>query len=370
MSAPTAGLPCWSLGHRGHVAWRVHLLLPGVFVQTGTVYIRCPSEGSRFRPVCRLIVGTRVDSGYVDAGLLVQSQAQGIDLVGPASAPQDWQTRAGLGFDQEHFTIDWQAHTATCPQGQRSVVWKRHREHHGQPVIRVEFAHRTCLACPVRAQCTRATTGPRTLALRPHAEFDALRAARARQQTDDFKRRYAIRAGIEGTFSQAVRVFDLRQARYIGHAKTHLQHILIAVALNVARLCAWVAGTARAPSIRASCTPPHRAVGVLPPTSSTPTYTRLPRRCCPTGACYSRAAGSTSATTRGVATRSQPTGRRSTPRSPHARYPRGAAAAWGVGRADCLERRVAAGAAGQVRRRWYGRDVKLRQRVQLVYEWR
>jgi transposase len=190
-----------------------------------------------------------VDSGYVDAGHLVQSQAQGIDLVGPASSPHDWQTRTGQGFAQGDFTIDWQTRTATCPQGQRSVVWKGPREHKGHRIIRVEFAPATCLACPVRTQCTRATTGPRTLALLPHAEFDALRAARARQQTDDFTQRYARRAGIEGTLSQAVRVFGLRQARYCcGQAKTHLQHLLIAVALNVARLCAWLDGATRAPT--------------------------------------------------------------------------------------------------------------------------
>jgi transposase len=173
---------------------------------------------------------------------LVDSQAQGIDMVGPASAPQDWQTRAGQGFDQEHFTIDWQTRMATCPQGQHSVAWKTNRDRHGQAVIRIEFAPATCLACPVRSQCTRGARYARTLCIRPEAEFSALRAARARQQTDDFKRRYTQRAGIEGTLSQAVRAFDLRQARYLGQAKTHLQHLLIAVALNVARLCAWLAG--------------------------------------------------------------------------------------------------------------------------------
>ena len=36
------------------------------------------------------------------------------------------------------------------------------------------------------------------------------------------------------------------QARYVGLAKTRLQHILIAVALNVLRLAAWFAGQPRA----------------------------------------------------------------------------------------------------------------------------
>jgi transposase len=41
---------------------------------------------------------------------------------------------------------------------------------------------------------------------------------------------------VEGTISQAVRAFGLRRTRYIGLAKTHLQHVLTAIAFNLARL--------------------------------------------------------------------------------------------------------------------------------------
>jgi transposase len=187
-----------------------------------------------------------VDGGYVDAEHLVTSHEQGIDLLGPASENQNWQGRAGQGFDLGHFAIDWDARRATCPCGQRSVKWKPSHDQRGQPVIYVEFARAACLACPCRGQCTRAAVNARSLTLRPQAQYEALQAARARQQTDDFKARYAARAGIEGTLSQAVRVFDLRRARYIGHAKTHLQHVLIAVALNVVRLISWLGGVPRA----------------------------------------------------------------------------------------------------------------------------
>ena len=47
-------------------------------------------------------------------------------------------------------------------------------------------------------------------------------------------------AGIEGTLSQGVRAFGLRRSRYIGLAKTPLQHILIAVAMNLRRVMAWL----------------------------------------------------------------------------------------------------------------------------------
>jgi Transposase DDE domain len=181
-----------------------------------------------------------VDAGYVTAEHLVSSAQQGIDLVGPASENQNWQGRAGQGFALDHFVIDWAARRATCPGGHQSVKWKASHSQHQQPVIHVEFARADCAACPVRAHCTRAPVNPRGLTLRPQAQYEALQVARARQQTDAFKVRYAARAGIEGTLSQAVRVFDLRQARYLGQAKTHLQHVLTAVALNVVRLADWL----------------------------------------------------------------------------------------------------------------------------------
>ncbi|OLE50827.1 MAG: hypothetical protein AUI36_18905 [Cyanobacteria bacterium 13_1_40CM_2_61_4] len=40
--------------------------------------------------------------------------------------------------------------------------------------------------------------------------------------------------------AQGVRAFGLRRSRYIGLAKTHLQHILIAVAMNLRRVMTWM----------------------------------------------------------------------------------------------------------------------------------
>ena len=58
----------------------------------------------------------------------------------------------------------------------------------------------------------------------------------------------ALRAGIEGTLSQAVRAFGLRQARYRGLAKTRLQNIAIAAALNLDRISAWLSNRPLAPT--------------------------------------------------------------------------------------------------------------------------
>ncbi len=66
------------------------------------------------------------------------------------------------------------------------------------------------------------------------------------------RRQYAPHAaGIEATLAQGIAHGGLRQARYIGLAKTALQEILMAVALNLVRLIAWWQETPRA-SIRHS----------------------------------------------------------------------------------------------------------------------
>jgi transposase len=59
-----------------------------------------------------------VDTGYVDAKLLVESQQDyQIDLVGPTRRNHQWQANQQLGFDADHFLIDWHAEQATWTAG-------------------------------------------------------------------------------------------------------------------------------------------------------------------------------------------------------------------------------------------------------------
>ena len=85
---------------------------------------------------------------------------------------------------------------------------------------------------------------PRLHALRVAREhFEALQGARRHQETAAFRASYAARAGIEGTHAQAVRRCGLRRCRYVGLAKTHLQHVITAAAVNLVRVAEWFAGT-------------------------------------------------------------------------------------------------------------------------------
>jgi len=187
-----------------------------------------------------------VDAGYIEAQQLVESQREyGIDLLGPAQNNGRWQQVQGNGFDITHFQIAWDEQTAICPQGKRSSSWRPGVDGRGNAVIQAVFAKAECSHCPSLAQCTTAKSKRRTLTLRPQALHDTLQQARQREKTRGFKEEHKKRAGIEGTISQGVRAFGLRYARYVGKAKTQLQHLATATAINLERVADWVAGAAR-----------------------------------------------------------------------------------------------------------------------------
>jgi transposase len=86
------------------------------------------------------------------------------------------------------------------------------------------------------------TARRRTITFREPPQHQALLRAREREKTEEYKAEYARRAGIEGTISQGVRAYSLRRAKYVGLAKTHLQHVLSATAINFTRINNWLLG--------------------------------------------------------------------------------------------------------------------------------
>lgn len=183
-----------------------------------------------------------VDEGYMEIDLLVASQKRGVDLVGPVPSSKSWQSREEGAFDHTQFVLDWEQRVAICPGGKRSRSWSDRKSWRDTPNITVAFRLEDCLPCPLRARCTRAKTGGRTLTIYPQEKYEAQQEARERQETEAFKALYGERAGIEGTISQGVRRMGLRQSRYIGLARTHLQHVATAAAINVVRTVNWLAG--------------------------------------------------------------------------------------------------------------------------------
>jgi transposase len=180
-----------------------------------------------------------VDAGYTSADLFVSTRADfGIELLGPLRVDSSAQAKAKSGYERTAFTIDWDTQKVTCPQGTVSTIWSSCDER-GRASIVVRFPTKICQACPVRANCTRSTTTGRQLMLRPREIHEATETARAVQTTQEWKDRYAIRAGAESAMHQAVTRTGVRRSRYIGLPKTHLSHVFIAVAIDLVRLDAW-----------------------------------------------------------------------------------------------------------------------------------
>jgi transposase len=185
-----------------------------------------------------------VDAGYVDGTLLVESKQQHhIELVGPVRDNVSWQSKIPDGYDLSRFKINWKSRQVTCPVGVKSTKkWTSLLDQWGNKVIRVKFPRQACRECQFRHLCTRSKNEPRELTLRPQSEHLAITKRRKQQQTATWSKRYDQRAGVEGTISQGVRGLGLRQCRYVGLSKVHLQHILTATAMNAIRLFAWYEG--------------------------------------------------------------------------------------------------------------------------------
>ena len=245
------------VGYKVHVTETCDDQLPHLITDVGTT-IAPASDVDQLVPIQERLASRQlppsehvVDTGYMRTSNLVTSQQEHqIDLVGPMYDDRQWQAKDPDAFDLAHFQIDWEARIVTCPNGQPSTGWSESRTARRRSQVHVQFAPAACATCPVRVHCTRAKAGPRHLTLRPQAEHEALLAARQRQTTATFKTQYAARAGIEGTLSQGVRAFGLRQARYRGLAKTHLQHVATATAVNIVRLADWLNHVPRATTRR------------------------------------------------------------------------------------------------------------------------
>lgn len=182
-----------------------------------------------------------VDAGYTSAPkLLASREDHEIELVGPVLPDSSWQAHAGQGYSGDCFVIDWEAQIAICPESKTSEGWRDTRDKHQQKRVSIQFAKEDCAACPQRKKCTKSDDKPRTITLYHQPIYEVLQSARNWQETDEFKEKYNKRAGVEGTISQGTRTFGLRRTRYIGLAKTHLQNVATAAAMNLTRLGAWL----------------------------------------------------------------------------------------------------------------------------------
>ncbi|MFI6056177.1 transposase [Streptomyces violascens] len=184
-----------------------------------------------------------VDAAYITPAHIQRAQqVHGITLLGsPTTAARPRAARASGSPRSRSTGIYGRRRVPAArpaPSRGRSRI-------NGHEYLQFRFAKADCLACPDRHPCTASATRPRSIALLPQPLHEIQVQNRLDQQTEEWQRRYAARVGIEATLSQTVRSNGLRRTRYRGLAKTHVQHVLTAMACNLTRTADWIAATPR-----------------------------------------------------------------------------------------------------------------------------
>ena len=229
-----------------------------------------------------------VDAAYISAELLVHSHdEQGIILRGPTRpspgladagrrAPTRRAVRGGLG-----------AAAGALSAGQNVGEWWDGARRPAEPSHHSAICStQDCGTCPPRPLCTHVPShaGAHASGSHPRPQSEALHAAQAWYASEEGNGSIGNAPGVEGTLSQGVRAFGLRRTRYRGLAKTHLQHVAIAAAINIDRIVAWLDERPRArrappvspPSRLCTCCIPVRQPPEVPLRSSRPLRTATP----------------------------------------------------------------------------------------------
>jgi hypothetical protein len=120
-----------------------------------------------------------------------------------------------------------------CPAGREAASETRDPE---TGKVRGVFDAASCAACPLAARCPARPKpdGRRVLRATVHAAVLARR--RRYERTEEFRTRYAERAGIEATDSELKRAQGLGRLRIRGFLRVRLAVYLKALACNVKRM--------------------------------------------------------------------------------------------------------------------------------------
>lgn len=173
------------------------------------------------------------DTTYGSAANVLECEKAGIELVSPvpgndATVPTSDDVKHG-----DFFASPTGDDRAICPAGEVAV---REERNASRETIRAYFNGAACAGCDLRDTCpTRVLKdGTRVLHTTNRRALQDLR--RAYEQTEEFKTRYAARAGIEGTNSEMKRRHGLGRLRVRREEPVRLAAYLKAAACNVKRM--------------------------------------------------------------------------------------------------------------------------------------
>lgn len=156
----------------------------------------------------------------------------GIPLLAKVASP-----RSGEHFSKQEFEINLERMTCRCPAGQVTSKLRRHgyeRDKTGRPMRprqAFQFDAAVCAACPLRQQCYKpGRREGRQVEVTGHEA--RIQAARAWQRGPEFERFRKERQVVEHRIARLAQL-GIRQARYVGRAKTLFQMRMAATVANL-----------------------------------------------------------------------------------------------------------------------------------------
>lgn len=162
----------------------------------------------------------QIDRGYLASPRVGALHADGVTIRAKA-----WTSTNGGRFPKQAFTIDLVGARVTCPAQHVAVI--------PPGATTVHFPAATCQPCAVRAACTTATRGGRSLALHPQEAL--LQRLRAGQHQPDGRAQLRERTTVEHSLARIDQIQG-PTARYKGARKNILDLRRTAVVTNLQRL--------------------------------------------------------------------------------------------------------------------------------------
>lgn len=211
------------------------------------------------------------DTNYGCAENAIACEQRGTELVSPVHGTAQAVT-PDHAASVAHFKVDAKGEQPVlCPAGHapESTI----REAHGS--ITATYSKLHCAKCPLRRNCPTHRNPNGTRTLKTTLKEQVLARRRAYEQTEEFRKRYAVRAGIEATNSELKRAHGMGFLRVRGGARVRLAMYFKALACNVKRMVKYLAQQARKAAKQAAAVQNETAAGVL---RAIPCWGAPPRR--------------------------------------------------------------------------------------------
>ena len=181
------------------------------------------------------------DTAYGSGRNAFEASRRGTELVSPVAGSAPGNSHEGEGdgpppLTAADFQIDVTGEQATvCPAGHPSI--EEYELKDAPERVEVHFAGTTCEPCPLRSRCpVKLDRRAGAYVLKADLVKVNIERRRRAEATEEWRKRYDIRAGIEGTNSELKRAHGLGRLRVRGGRRVRLAVYLKALACNFKRM--------------------------------------------------------------------------------------------------------------------------------------